>query len=282
MSRTSARLRWIAGHQDVATAGRRRAGRSARRGRSPTAAIPRAASASLSPISWVAIDFTLTTSSAPCACAIVATMPHASSASRAQCTTAPRASAAPRAAGGARRGRQQHVVLDRGRRPARSASQSATSATTRGALGADRRGRVREVAAQLAVAERRRAQPRGTAASRRTSPVMQADPRSRPGPRPGACTRTPERCRESRPPMCIRHELSPATSTSAPVSRTCRALSSPSPPRCRRSSPRTCRRTRSTPRRRAGRRSSSPRTARSSRVGRSPTPSMRSEWQVGW
>ena len=33
-------------------------------------------------------------------------------------------------------------------------------------------------------------------------------------------TRTPACCRERTPPMCVRHELSPATSTSAPVSRT--------------------------------------------------------------
>ena len=46
-------------------AGRRRAARSARPGRSPRRRCPRAASASLSPISWVAIDLTLTTSSTP-------------------------------------------------------------------------------------------------------------------------------------------------------------------------------------------------------------------------
>ena len=40
-------------------------------------------------------------------------------------------------------------------------------------------------------------------------------------------TRTPARCRDRSPPTCIRHELSPATITSAPVSRTCAALSAP-------------------------------------------------------
>ena len=40
-------------------------------------------------------------------------------------------------------------------------------------------------------------------------------------------TRTPARCRDSIPPMCIRHEESPATSTSAPESTTLRALSAP-------------------------------------------------------
>ena len=82
--------------------------------------------------------------------------------------------------------------------------------------------------------------------------------------------------------MCIRQELSPATSTSAPVSRTCRALSAPIatevsefltakvPPKPQHS----VADGRSTSR--------SPRTASSSCRGRSPTPSIRSEWQVGW
>ena len=82
--------------------------------------------------------------------------------------------------------------------------------------------------------------------------------------------------------MFIRHELSPATSTSAPVSRTCRALSAAMatevsafltakvPPKPQHSSAR------------GSSTRSSPRTSRSSRKGRSPTPSIRSEWQVGW
>ena len=82
--------------------------------------------------------------------------------------------------------------------------------------------------------------------------------------------------------MCIRHELSPATSTSAPVSRTWRALSEPIaievsaffiakvPPKPQHS----VAAGRSTSRR--------PRTFSSSSRGRSPTPSIRSEWQVGW
>ncbi len=82
--------------------------------------------------------------------------------------------------------------------------------------------------------------------------------------------------------MCARHELSPATSTSAPVSRTCLALSAPIaievsafliakvPPNPQHSSA-------------AGSSTRSiPRTSRSSRSGRSPTCSIRSEWQVGW
>ena len=47
-------------------AGRRRAARSARPGRSPTRRCPPRPGASLRPISWVAIDLTLTTSSTPC------------------------------------------------------------------------------------------------------------------------------------------------------------------------------------------------------------------------
>ena len=55
------------------------------------AAMPSASSASLRPISWVAIDLTLTTSSAPCASPTSATIAHASAASRAQWTVAPAA-----------------------------------------------------------------------------------------------------------------------------------------------------------------------------------------------
>ena len=80
----------------------------------------------------------------------------------------------------------------------------------------------------------------------------------------------------------IRHDESPATSTSAPVSRTWRTLSPPMatdtsafftakvPPKPQHSS--AC----------GSSTRSMPRTARSSRNGRSPTPSIRSEWQVGW
>ena len=53
--------------------------------------MPAAASASLSPISWVAIDLTLTTSSRRSACTSPVTIPLASLASRAQCTAPPRA-----------------------------------------------------------------------------------------------------------------------------------------------------------------------------------------------
>ena len=87
----------------------------------------------------------------------------------------------------------------------------------------------------------------------------------------------PARCRESSPPTCIRHEESLATSTSAPVERTCAALSDPIatdvsqfftanvPPNPQHSSARG-----------SGTRSI-PATAANSRVGRSPTRSIRSE-----
>ena len=55
--------------------------------------------------------------------------------------------------------------------------------------------------------------------------------------------------RDRPPPMCIRHELSPAHSTSAPVVATARILSASIASMCRRSSSRTCRRSRSTIRR---------------------------------
>ena len=56
-----------------------------------SAAIPAAANASFSPISWVAIDLTLTTSSTPLARTRSIAIWLASVASRAQCTVPPRA-----------------------------------------------------------------------------------------------------------------------------------------------------------------------------------------------
>ena len=82
--------------------------------------------------------------------------------------------------------------------------------------------------------------------------------------------------------MCIRHELSAAVQTSAPVSRIRRSLSvsiavevsafltAKVPPK-----PQHCSAAGSSTR-------SMPRTARSSRTGASPTFSSRSEWHVGW
>ena len=123
-----------------ATGGRRRAARSAPPGRSRPPRCPRSASASLRPISSVASDLTLTTSSIPCPCAIRATIALASAASRAQCTVPPAAvTAASR-----RSSCSGSVAIARAliAAPAsRSASQSGTSSTT-----AARLARIVEVA----------------------------------------------------------------------------------------------------------------------------------------
>ncbi len=142
-------------------AGRGRAARSARPGRSRTRRCPAAASASLSPISWVAIDLTLTTSVAPVARTRSVTIRLASSASRAQCTVPPRAvtsrlellqSAGP--------GRAMRVGLDR--RPAsRSSSQSGSSATTAARLARIVRGGVAQVARAAGCRPARGAPPTG-------------------------------------------------------------------------------------------------------------------------
>ena len=97
------------------------------------------------------------------------------------------------------------------------------------------------------------------------------------------CTvRTPARWRLSAPPMLMRHELSADVQTSAPVSSMWRSLSesiaievsafltAKTPPK-----PQHSRAPSSSTR-------SMPWTARSSRSGRSPIFSSRSEWQVEW
>ena len=90
MSRISARLRWMAGTRMCD--GRSCPSWTISSARSVSQAlIPAASNASLSPISWVAIDLTLTTSSAPVARTRSMTIWLASFASRAQCTTPPRA-----------------------------------------------------------------------------------------------------------------------------------------------------------------------------------------------
>ena len=142
----------------------------------------------------------------------------------------------------------------------RRSSQSARSATA-GRVWSDRRRRAAEVGAERGVRERRprclrerrRARERrlGTGGSRRRGRCRagrgQRRPRSTRGSRPGASTRTGERRRDRSPPMCIRHEVSPAVRTSAPEPSTSSHLvRRPSPRTCRRSSRRTSRRTRST------------------------------------
>ena len=93
------------------------------------AAMPSASRASLRPISAVAIDLTLTTSSTPWAWATEATIAHASSASRAQWTVAPaRVRDASRVSRWVARSRSAASFTAA---PAtRSSSQSSTSATT--------------------------------------------------------------------------------------------------------------------------------------------------------
>ena len=216
--------------------------------------MPSASRASLRPISAVAIDLTLTTSSTPWVCATAATIAHASSASRAQCTVAPaRVSDSSRVSRWVARSRSAASFTAA---PAtRSSSQSSTSATTaarlsrmvRVAWARLRRSWVSASASRAAV---------GKAGMPTKVPVIGClglgwlglvTVAARP-PRPAGCvgfgtspsvssvaartsarciTRTPARWRESIPPTCIRQELSPATSTSAPVSRTWRALSAP-------------------------------------------------------
>src|SRR3954463_12543149 len=83
------------------------------------------------------------------------------------------------------------------------------------ALAADRRGRVAEVAPQLAVGQR--------GARRLWEAVLHASSMARISAR--CITRTPAREWRRPPPMCIRHELSAAVQTSAPVSTIRRSLS---------------------------------------------------------
>ena len=108
---------------------------------------------------------------------------------------------------------EQGVVLDR-RAGQRAAPPSRRPRpTTARPLG---RGwcawRARGCARSWVSASGRRARPAGTAACRGTVAAPSARPPSSVQARISArcITRTPDRCRESAPPMCIRHELSPA------------------------------------------------------------------------
>src|SRR5215211_7894235 len=154
-----------------------------------------------------------------------------------------------------------------------------------GALAADGLGGLPEVAPELRVGEtllrrllERRSRAPGESVGRFHCPssVLLASIRAR-------CTvSTPARRRLSPPPMCIRHELSPAVQISASVSRTCRILSESMaaevsafltakvPPNPQHSSA-----SESSTR-------SMPRTFCKRRRGASPTLSIRMEWQVGW
>ncbi len=128
ISRISARLRWIAGTRMCDGMSSASCTMSSARSVS-YAAMPSAASASLSPVSCVAMDFTLTTSSTPFAFTRSATIRFASSASRAQCTTPPRATTL-RSSSSRSSGRRAMTSVLIAEPASRSASQSGTSPTT--------------------------------------------------------------------------------------------------------------------------------------------------------
>ena len=158
-------------------------------------------------ISSVASDLTLMTSSEPWARATSATTAAASAPSRAQCTVPPaRWTASSRRSRWTSRWRSARSLISA---PAsRSASQSGTSPTTRARLS-----RIVVVAWPRL---RRSWLSASAARAARGKPSFTRPPW--PGSRPGASTRTPARAWRRPPPMCIRHELSAAAQTSAPVS----------------------------------------------------------------
>ena len=132
MSRISRRLRWIAGTRMCD--GRSPPSWTMSSARSVSqAAMPSRASASLSSISWVAIDLTLMTSSAPASRTIRATIAFASAASRAQWTVPPAAVTLPasRSSSAGRLAMTSSLIAAPARR---RASQSARSATARARL----------------------------------------------------------------------------------------------------------------------------------------------------
>jgi hypothetical protein len=128
ISRISARLRWMAGTR--MWEGRSPPSWTISSARSVSlASMPAASSASLSPISCVAMDLTLTTSVCPVARTRSVTMRLASLASRAQCTVPPRAVTC--ASNWRRCSSRRAMVAVLMASPARrSCSQSSSSATT--------------------------------------------------------------------------------------------------------------------------------------------------------
>ena len=183
----------------------------------------------MSSISWVAIDLTLTTSVAPCVAD-----DRRDDRVRLGGVARPVDRAAGRGHGRLepleqRRQVAQHLVLDRGAgQPERLPVGALRDGG--GPLRPDRRGRAAEVRPELVVGQRGsgRLGERRRAAERR----LGAGPRGRPRASPAASvidgapvaarisarcmTRTGDRRRDSRPPMCIRHDVSPAVRTSAP------------------------------------------------------------------
>src|SRR6478735_6218759 len=128
MSRISARPRWMAGTRMCDGLSCPSWTMSSARSVS-CAVMPAASSASLRPISWVAIDLTLTTSWAPVARTRSSTIRLASAASRAQCTVPPRAVTL-RSSSSSSSGRRAIVSALMADPASRSASQSGTSPTT--------------------------------------------------------------------------------------------------------------------------------------------------------
>ena len=153
ISRISARFLWIAGTRMWLGLSSPSWTMSSARSVS-CAAMPAASSASFSPISWVAIDLTLTTSEAPVACTSRVTISLASFASRAQCTVPPRAVTC--RSRETRCSSRRAIVAALMARPAsRSSSQSGTSPTTAARLPRMVLVAWPRLRAQLAVAQRR-------------------------------------------------------------------------------------------------------------------------------
>ena len=243
MSRISVRFRWIAGTRMCEGLSWASCTMSSARSVS-TAAMPCSSRCSLSPISWVAMDLTFSTSSAPVARIRSVTIRLASAASTAQCTD-------PAAGGDVRlelleqlRQPRHHVGLDRGPGVPQRLPVGHLAHHLR-AFGPDGGGGVREVRAQLRVAPVRGGRPSGTArlraaatvrpnrrsprpacgaAARRGTCSCRVLPASTPGSARGARCARGDPARDRPPPMCIRQDESPAVQTCAPVTSTLRHL----------------------------------------------------------
>ena len=260
--------------------------------------MPLGRSASLSSISWVAIDLTLTTS--------LGAVRRGRSTRRSR---SPRRRRAPSGRCRRPRSRRASSCSSSAGRSRRTSSLIAAPASAQllpvGALGDDRgalrRGSSRSPGRGSRGAGRRRARPRAASGnggvpakvgSGRVRRAVGGPARSAPVTRrrPVAArisarcmTRTGDRRRDSSPPMCIRHDVSPAVQhlgagaqhvvdlVEAHRDRRVGVLD-----RERAAEPAALLGIA------AGRPASSPRPRRAAGSGRSPTPSRRIEWQVGW
>ena len=207
-SRISARFLWIAGTRMCDCTSSPSWMISSARSVS-TARTPASASASFSLISSVAIDLTFTTSSTSAARRDRADDPVGlGGVTRPVHLPAGRSSRAPPAVSSSAVEIGERGVLRRSP-AARSSSQSGSSPTT-----AARFARI----VRVAFARLRRSCHRAAPPPRRTE-AHDASTSAR------CMVRTPARCRDSAPPIRMRHELSVAHTTSAPVSRIARTLS---------------------------------------------------------